>query len=75
MLNLLLIHLIMQKRINKMKDSFKVYCLKESLVPTYMDKVYSDIDFCFVELLNKDYVHVDDIVDEDFETYWETEHS
>jgi len=58
-----------------MKDSFKVYCLKESLVPTYMDKVYSDIDFCFVELLNKDYVHVDDIVDEDFETYWETEHS
>ena len=56
-------------RINKMKDSFKVYCLKESLVPTYMDKVYSDIDYCFDELLKEDYVHVDDIIDEDFENY------
>ena len=54
---------------SKMKDSFKVYCLKESLVPTYMDKVYSDIDFCFDELLKEDYVHVDDIIDEDFENY------
>lgn len=56
-------------RINKMKGSFKVYCLIESLVPTYMDKVYSDIDFCFDELLKEDYVHVDDIIDEEFENY------
>ena len=53
-----------------MKDSFKVYCLKESLVSTYLDKAYSDFRINHYADLYNDYVHVDDIVDEDFETYW-----
>ena len=60
---------------SKMKDSFKVYCLKESLVSTYLDKAYSDFRINHYADLYNDCVRVDDIVDEDFETYWETEHS